>query len=92
MKPRIHRNAGAFTLLEIMVALALLAVIVIAIYSSWFSIVKGSAAAARAAAAGQRSRIAMRTVQDALLSACMYAQNASYYTFVANRRRRLTPT
>lgn len=82
MKTRIHKNSGAFTLLEIMVALALLAIIVMAIYSSWFSIVKGSAAAARAAAAGQRTRMAMRTVQDALLSACMYSQNARYYGFV----------
>jgi prepilin-type N-terminal cleavage/methylation domain-containing protein len=82
MRTRLHRSARAFTLLEIMVSLALLAVIVLAIYSSWYSIVKGSAVAARAAAAGQRTRMAMRTVQDGLLSACMYTQNQQYYSFV----------
>jgi type II secretion system protein J len=81
MRTRLHQSIRAFTLLEIMVALALLAVIVMAIYSSWYSIVKGSAVAAKAAAAGQRTRMAMRTVQDALLSACMYTQNQQYYSF-----------
>ena len=43
MKSAFHAKlARAFTLLEIMVALALLSVIIIAIYSTWFSIVKGS--------------------------------------------------
>jgi prepilin-type N-terminal cleavage/methylation domain-containing protein len=84
MKARIHQATRAFTLLEIMVALAMLAVIVVAIYSCWYSIVKGSAVAAKAAAAGQRTRMAMQTVQDALLSACMYAQNQQYYSFVVD--------
>jgi prepilin-type N-terminal cleavage/methylation domain-containing protein len=84
MKPRLHQPARAFTLLEIMVALAMLAVIVMAIYSCWFSIVKGSAVAAKAAAAGQRTRMAMQTVQNALLSACMYTQNQQYYSFLVD--------
>lgn len=79
-----HRSTRAFTLLEIMVALALLAVIVMAIYSSWYSIVKGSAVAAKAAAAGQHTRMAMRSVEDGLLSACMYTQNQQYYSFVVS--------
>lgn len=82
MRTRQHRSTNAFTLLEIMVALSLLAVIVVAIYSCWYSIVKGSAVAAKAAADGQRTRMAMRTVQDGLLSACMYTQNQQYYSFV----------
>jgi general secretion pathway protein J len=84
MNPRLHKNTRGFTLLEIMVALALLAVIVVAIYSTWFSIVKGSAVAARAAAAGQRTRIAMSSVLDSLLSSCMYSQNQRYYSFVVS--------
>jgi type II secretion system protein J len=85
MKPRLrHSHARAFTLLEIMVALAMLAIIVAAIYSAWYSIVKGSAVAAKAAAAGQRTRVAMGSLQKALLSACMYAQNQQYYTFVVD--------
>jgi general secretion pathway protein J len=82
MKAHRHPHARGFTLLELMVALAMLAVIVVAIYSCWYSIVKGAAVAAKAAATGQRTRMAMRTVQDALLSACMYTQNQQYYSFV----------
>jgi general secretion pathway protein J len=82
MKIRHHKKpAGAFTLLEIMVALALLGVLISAVYSCWFSIIKGSAVAARAADTGQRSRIAMSTVRDALLCSVMYAQNVRYYAF-----------
>jgi prepilin-type N-terminal cleavage/methylation domain-containing protein len=76
--------ARAFTLLELMVALALLAFIVIAIYSTWYSILKGSKVALDAAAAAQRSRITMRTLQDSLSCACIYNQNIRYYTFLAD--------
>ncbi len=84
MKKPLRQSARGFTLLEIMVALALLTVLVASIYSAWYSIVKGAAVAAKAAAAGQRTRVAMRTVQNALLSSCMYAQNQQYYTFLVS--------
>ena len=77
-------KVAAFTLLEILVALALLSVVMIAIYSSWNAVVKASRVGLDAAAAGQRSRISMRTLQDALLSSCMFAQNGRYYGFVAD--------
>jgi len=67
-----------------MVALALFALIVIAIYQTWYSIMKGSKVALDAAAAAQRSRIAMRTLQDSLACACMYSQNIQYYTFLVD--------
>lgn len=73
----------AFTLLEIMVAIALLAMVVIAIYASWNSILKGSRVALDAAAASQRTRITMRTLQDSLLCACMYNGNMTNYLFEA---------
>jgi prepilin-type N-terminal cleavage/methylation domain-containing protein len=83
MKTPSHRRR-AFTLLEIMVALALLSVIIIAIYSSWKAILKGTAVAREVAAASQRSRITMRTLEDSLLCACMFNANPGYYTFEAN--------
>ena len=84
MRPGARKHEGrAFTLLEIMVALALLGIIVAAIYSSWYAILKGSAAAQNAAAGAQRMRITMRTLQDSLLSACFFNENAKYYGFVS---------
>jgi prepilin-type N-terminal cleavage/methylation domain-containing protein len=84
MKARLHKHPSGFTLLEIMVALALLAVIVTAVYSTWFSILKGTTVAADAAAEGQRGRIAMSSVLDSLLCSCMYSQNQKYYSFVVD--------
>ncbi|MDB6068609.1 MAG: ral secretion pathway protein [Pedosphaera sp.] len=81
---RHHKRGGAFTLLEILIALGLLSMVVIAIYSSWNSILKGKKVAMDAAAAAQRTRITMRTLKDSLLCACMFNQNARYYTFLAD--------
>jgi prepilin-type N-terminal cleavage/methylation domain-containing protein len=83
MKTKLRRQQ-AFTLLEIMVALGLLTVIIIAIYSSWTAIIKGSRVAREVASASQRSRITMRTLQDSLLCACMFQANPSYYTFLTD--------
>jgi prepilin-type N-terminal cleavage/methylation domain-containing protein len=84
MKICAGKPSHAFTLLELMVALALLAFIVIAIYSTWYSIMKGSKVALDAAAAAQRSRITMRVLQDSLACACIYNQNINYYAFLAD--------
>src|SRR5579862_5555181 len=78
------RRLAAFTLLEIMVSLGLLVVIIVAIYSSWTAIIKGSRVAREVAAASQRSRITMRTLQDSLLCACMFQANPQYYTFLTD--------
>jgi prepilin-type N-terminal cleavage/methylation domain-containing protein len=84
MKISRSKNPSAFTLLEIMVAIALLAMIVIAIYSSWNSILKGSRVALDAAASAQRTRITMRTLHDSLLCACMFTASATNYSFLAD--------
>ena len=73
----------AFTLLEIMIAMTIFTVVLIAIYSSWMSIVRGSKSGLNAAAAAQRSRIAMRAIEDALLTTQLYTENIRYYNFVA---------
>jgi prepilin-type N-terminal cleavage/methylation domain-containing protein len=82
MKLRNRKSSRAFTLLEIMVAIGLLSAIVVAIYSSWYSIMKGSKVALDAAALAQRTRMTIRTLQDSLLCTCLYTQNARYYAFV----------
>jgi len=86
MTPSRHRRSGAFTLLEILVAIALLAMVVGAIYASWNSILKGSRVALDAAAAAQRERITIRTLHDSLLCACMFnvPGTNTYYTFLAD--------
>ena len=74
----------AFTLLEIMIAMTIFTVVLIAIYSSWEAIVRGSKTGLNAAAAAQRSRIAMRAIEDALLTTQVYTENSHYYGFLAD--------
>jgi type II secretion system protein J len=83
MKISRRTHPHAFTLLEIMVAIALLAMIVIAIYASWNSILKGSRVALDAAASAQRTRITMRALHDSLLCAVMFSASPTNYAFEA---------
>jgi general secretion pathway protein J len=77
-------TARAFTLLEILVALSLLSIVVIAVYSSWNAILKSTRVGLDAAASSQRARMTMSTLQDSLLSACMFRENGRYYAFIAD--------
>jgi general secretion pathway protein J len=83
MKTGASGGTRAFTLMEIMLALAILGMIVASIFSSWMAIVRGAETGKKAAAAVQRSRIAVRTLQDALMCARSFEANPDYYTFEA---------
>ena len=71
MKARVGKSSFGFTLNEIMVALFLLGMVVAAVYSSWIAIIRGAKIGLNAAAEVQRSRIAVRTLEDALTSTRM---------------------
>ena len=83
MKTLISPRSRGFTIIEILLAMAILGMIVAAIYSSWMTIVRGAQTGQRVAAAAQRSRIAVRTLVDGLLCARSFASNPQYYGFVA---------
>ena len=74
----------AFTLIELLIAISIFALVMIAIYSAWFSIVRGSAIGLEAAAAAQRGRIAMSTLEDAIVTAQIFTENIRYYSFEAD--------
>ncbi len=82
-KTRATHKVEAFTLIEIMVALAILGLIVAAVYSSWMAIVRGTNTARKATAAVQRARVAVRTLEEALTCARSFAADIQYYSFVA---------
>lgn len=71
----------AFTLVEILIAVGILAMVLIAIYSSWTAILRASKVGLDAAAAAQRSRMAFRTIETALLSTQSFLANQPYYGF-----------
>ncbi len=86
-------RTSAFTLLEVMLAIAIFAGVLAAIYTTWTSILRSSQVAQVAAAEVQRSRMAARALEEALLGAQVAAagpssrlnrQNESYYSFLAS--------
>lgn len=91
MKWRPHRRIqGGLTLVEVLISMAILSLVVAAIYSSWTAILRASKVGLDAAATAQRSRIAMRALEDALASAQMFTVNAPYYGFVAENGKDAT--
>src|SRR6266536_2274186 len=74
----------AFTLVEITIAVAIFAAVMIAIYSSWSAILRGSQIGREAAAEAQRSRVAVRALQNSLVSIQMFQANIRYYYFLAD--------
>jgi len=96
-------RARGFTIIEIMTAMMIFGMIVAAIFATWTALAHGSQSGNRAAATAQRSRVALRTIEDALGATRSFVADVQYYTFVAEngalclRRRKygtipLTPT
>jgi prepilin-type N-terminal cleavage/methylation domain-containing protein len=77
-------NARAFTLLEVLIATAVLTVVLASIYSTWLSIVRATEKGEKAAAIAQRTRMAVQTVENALAATTMFAENIAYYSFDAD--------
>ncbi len=74
----------AFTMLEMMVAIALFALIMGAITACWKSVANGAKIGIEAAAAAQRARIGIRTIEDALSTSEISTANIGFYSFVAD--------
>jgi prepilin-type N-terminal cleavage/methylation domain-containing protein len=84
MKTGFPSSRRAFTLIEVMIAITLFAVIVAAMYACWDAILRATRAGHVAAADAQRSRMALRALTDSLLSAEIYDANVRYYSFLAD--------
>jgi hypothetical protein len=67
-----------------MLAMAIFAMVLTAIYACWMAILKGSRAGLHAAEEVQRARIALRTLEDAFLTTEMFMSNIKYYLFEAD--------
>jgi len=76
-------RTGGFTLIEIMMAMAIFGLVLTAIYACWTLILKSSKLGLAAAAQVQRERIAIRTIEDALTSTRSFAADLQHYGFVA---------
>lgn len=72
----------AFTLIEIMVAVAIFSIVLAAIYSTWAAIMKSSQVAHDVAAQAQRQRITLRTIEDSLMAVESFQASPQYYSFI----------
>jgi prepilin-type N-terminal cleavage/methylation domain-containing protein len=79
----LQRRAG-FTILEVMIAIAIFFMVITAIYATWTSIVKGSRAAQNAAARVQRARIAVNALEASFRSAIYNQVNPLHYAFLTD--------
>ena len=83
MRSNAQTRKRGFTIVEVMLALFIFSLILTAIYSIWMAILKSTRAGQKATAAAQRGRIAIRTIEDALVTAQMFVANAPQYYFYA---------
>jgi prepilin-type N-terminal cleavage/methylation domain-containing protein len=75
----------AFTLVEIMIAIAIFSIVVAAIYSTWVLILRASKTGLEAAAQVQRERIAVRTIEDSLTCLQSFQASMQYYYFIVQK-------
>lgn len=66
-----------------MIAMALFGMVMASVYACWISVVKGTRAGLQAATNAQRGRIALHTVEQALVTAQFFNDNYQYYAFTA---------
>ena len=72
----------AFTLVEIMVAIAIFTIVIGAVYATFVSIMRASQVGRDAAAQAQRQRIALRTIEDSLMCIQSFQASQKYYSFI----------
>ena len=82
MKFTKSNSRRAFTLVEIMVAMILFSMVVAAIYSTWMLVMRATKVGQAAAAQAQRQRIALHTIEDALMCVQSFQSSQKYYSFV----------
>jgi prepilin-type N-terminal cleavage/methylation domain-containing protein len=84
LRQRSRSLPRGFTILELMISIGIFAMVLTAIYMTWIAILRGSQAGLKAAAEVQRSRIAVRTLEDAFSGTEFFMANMRYYLFFAD--------
>lgn len=77
------RSERAFTLVEVLLALGILSLVITGIYATWTAILRATKAGQTVAIEVQRSRVALRCLEESLTYSQMYVANINHYAFVA---------
>lgn len=78
------RHQSAFTLVETVVAVAILSLMIVAVYSTFDAVLGVTRTGARAAEQAHRERVALKTIEDALNGLVYYEQNQEQYGFIVD--------
>jgi prepilin-type N-terminal cleavage/methylation domain-containing protein len=80
-RPRAGGNSRAFTLVEIMVALAIFTMVIGSIYATWALVMRATEVGETTAAQAQRQRVVLRAIGDALMGVESFQASQRYYWF-----------
>jgi prepilin-type N-terminal cleavage/methylation domain-containing protein len=80
-----HRTRIGFTLLEVLLAVAILGMLVTAVYSTWSAALNSWQRGSEVTEAFQRQRIVMDALGELTRSAIFFAPSAALYAFVATK-------
>jgi prepilin-type N-terminal cleavage/methylation domain-containing protein len=80
-----HRTRTGFTLLEVLLAVAVLGMLVTAVYSTWSAALNSWRRGSDVSEAFQRERVVMDALMELTKSAMFFEPSASLYAFVATR-------
>src|SRR5271170_3758028 len=80
-----HRSPTGFTLLEILLAVAVLGMLITAVYSTWSAALTSWRRGSEASEGFQRQRVVMDALQELTQSAIFFAPSAALYAFVATK-------
>jgi len=78
---RVPCHILAFTLVEILLAMAIFSIVIAAIYSTWTLIMRASHAGQETAAEVQRQRIVLWTIEDSLTCIQSFQASMKYYSY-----------
>ena len=78
------RSRTGFTLIEIMISIAIFAMTLTAIYSTWHAILRASEVGRKAAMDAQQRRVAVEALEDAFFGVQMYSANADQQAFIVD--------
>jgi prepilin-type N-terminal cleavage/methylation domain-containing protein len=78
-----HRAQTGFTLLEVLLAVAVLGMLITAVYSTWNAALTSWRRGSEATEAFQRQRVVMDALVQLTQSAIYFAPSAALYDFVA---------
>jgi type II secretion system protein J len=71
-------------MIEVLLAIGIFGLVMMAIYSSWSAILRGTRIGLAQAAEVQRTRVAVRALEESVSAAVMYSDNPRYYAFLSD--------